>query len=264
MKKVKMNNLTDMIWIEFRKALRSKVPLWTILGSLLMPLGVAFLVFVARNPELSKKLGLISVKADLVAYSATDWSTYFGLVGMIIATAGFFLFVLVTSWVFGREFADGTVKDMLAVPVSRSSILASKFITAGVWSLTIALAMTIISVLMGFLLRLPGDTTQVLLNGGIMVLITALLCIATALPFALIASVGRGYLLPLGAVVFTLLMANLIIMTGQGGFFPWSVPGIYAHDKTSLTTISYILVILTCLAGAFFTDRWWHKADQNR
>jgi len=74
-----MRNLKDMIWIEFRKAYRSKMPLWTILGSLLMPFGVAFLIFVARNPVISQKLGLISVKADLVAYSATDWQAYFGL-----------------------------------------------------------------------------------------------------------------------------------------------------------------------------------------
>ena len=70
-----MNNLSDMVWIELRKAVRSKMPLWTALGSLFMPLGIAFLIFVARNPVISEKLGLISVKANLMAYSATDWPT---------------------------------------------------------------------------------------------------------------------------------------------------------------------------------------------
>ena len=60
-----MHNLADMIWIEARKAIRSKMPLWTGLGSLVMPVVIAFLVFVARNPNLSQKLGLISAKANL-------------------------------------------------------------------------------------------------------------------------------------------------------------------------------------------------------
>ena len=34
----------------------SRMPLWTALGSLFMPLGMAFLIFVARNPEISNSL----------------------------------------------------------------------------------------------------------------------------------------------------------------------------------------------------------------
>ncbi len=79
-----MNNLADMIWIEQRKAIRSRMPLWTALGSLFMPLGIAFLIFVSKNPEISQKLGLVSAKANLIAYSATDWPTYLGLSGQII------------------------------------------------------------------------------------------------------------------------------------------------------------------------------------
>src|SRR5512135_1525958 len=127
-----MHSLEDILWVEARKAIRSRMPLWTSLGSLFMPFGIAFLIFVARNPEISKKLGLISAKADLIAYSATDWPAYLGLFGLLIAAGGFFLFVLVVSWVFGREFADGTLKDMLAVPVQRSSIVLAKFIVMAI------------------------------------------------------------------------------------------------------------------------------------
>ncbi len=129
-----MDNLADMIWIELRKAIRSRMPLWTGLGSLFMPFGIAFLLFVSKNPEISQKLGLISAKANLIAYSATDWPTYMGLSGQMIAAGEFFLLVLAISWVFGREFADSTLKDLLAVPVQRSSILLAKFIIVTIWS----------------------------------------------------------------------------------------------------------------------------------
>jgi ABC-2 type transport system permease protein len=264
MEDCKMNNLSDMIWIEWRKAIRSRMPLWTALGSLFMPLGIAFLIFVARNPEIAQKLGLISAKANLIAYSATDWPTYLGLFGQIIAAGGFFLFILIISWVFGREFADGTLKDMLAVPVQRSSILLAKFILVAVWSAALTIVIFIAGLVMGAIIRLPGGSISVILQGSDLVLITACLVIGVVMPFALFASVGRGYLLPMGVAVLTLMMANLVAIVGWGEYFPWAVPGLYAQGKSSLTPISYWIVFFTGLAGMIATYFWWKYADQNR
>lgn len=161
----KMNNLSSMIWIELRKAIRSRMPLWTALGSLFIPLGIAFLIFVSKNPEISQKLGLVSAKADLVAFSASDWPAYLGLFGQLIAVGGFFLFVLIISWVFGREFADGTVKDLLSVPVKRSSILLAKFIVTAVWSIAVTSILLIVDVIMGAIIKLPGFSISVILQG---------------------------------------------------------------------------------------------------
>jgi ABC-2 type transport system permease protein len=258
-----MNNLSDMIWVEMRKAIRSRMPLWTALGSLFMPLGIAFLIFVARNPEISQKLGLISAKANLIAYSATDWSAYLGLSGMIIAAGGFFLFILIISWVFGREFADGTLKDMLAVPVQRASILLAKYILVAIWSAGLTLVIFTLGLVMGAVIKLPGSSTSVIFQGSTRVLITACLTILVVTPFALFASVGRGYLLPLGVAVLTLMMTNLVAIIGWGEYFPWAVPGLFVQGS-NLTPMSYWIVILTGLAGMVGTYLWWMRADQSR
>jgi ABC-2 type transport system permease protein len=259
-----MSALADMIWIELRKALRSKVPLFTGLMSLFMPLGVAFLIFVARNPEISRRLGLISVKANLLAYSATDWPAYMRLSSMIAAAGAFFLFLLAVSWVFGREFADGTLKDMLAVPVSRATIVLAKFIVVAAWSIALSVIMLTIGLLMGVIIALPGGSAPVVVQGSALVLLTALLVIATISPFAFFASVGRGYLLPVGTGGLALLAANIVALAGWGEYFPWSVPGILAQGETPLTAASYAVVILTGLAGMLVTYVWWMRADQNR
>jgi ABC-2 type transport system permease protein len=253
-----------MLWIESRKAIRSRIPLWTALGSLFMPLGIALLIFIARNPEISKKLGLVSAKANLIAYSGTDWSAYLGFSGQMIAAGGFFLFVLAVSWVFGREFADGTLKDLLAVPVPRASILLAKFIVVAVWSAALAIIILITVLSMGWLLNLPGGSPSVIIQGGAVVLVTALLTIWVVLPFALFASIGRGYLLPVGVAVLTVMMANLVAVAGWGEIFPWAVPGLYVQGKGALPPASYWIVFLTGLAGMLATYFWWKYADQNR
>jgi ABC-2 type transport system permease protein len=259
-----MNNLADMTWIEWRKARRSRMPVWIGMASLFMPVGIGFLIFVSRNPEISQKLGLISAKADLMAYSGTDWRAYLGLFDQVIAAGGFFFFVLAISWVFGREFADGTLKDMLAVPVQRGSIVLAKFIVATAWSAAVSGVMLMGGLAMGAIIGLPGGSSGVILQGSMTAAITAGLVIPVILPFALLASAGRGYLLPLGAAVLIVMMANVMALIGWGEYFPWAVAGLYAQDKSSLGPASYWIVFVTGLAGMLATYLWWKYADQNR
>ncbi len=259
-----MKILSDMIWIEMRKAIRSRMPIWTALGSLFMPLGIAFLIFVARNPDISRKLGLVSAKANLIAYSATDWPAYMVLFGEIIAAGGFILFVLIVSWIFGREFADGTLKDMLAVPVRRSTILLAKFIVTAVWSIALTAIIFAAGLVTGAMIQLPGGSVGVVFHGIVVLAMSALLAIAVALPFAFFASAGRGYLLPVGLAIIIMIMTNLLAIIGWGEYFPWAVPGLYSQAKIPLPAISYWVVSLTSLAGMVGTYLWWKFADQNR
>jgi ABC-2 type transport system permease protein len=259
-----MHDLTDMIWVEWRKAIRSRMPLGTSLGSLFMPFGIAFLIFVSKNPEISQKLGLISAKANLMAYAATDWPTYLGLFGQIIGAGGFLLFILIISWMFGREFSDGTLKDLLAVPIQRSSILLAKFLVVAVWSAALTVVIFIVGLVMGVIINLPGGSISVVLQGSLLVLITASLAIVVMMPFALFASVGRGYLLPIGVAVLILMLTQLVAIAGWGEYFPWAVPGLYAQGKSVLAPISYCIVLVTGVAGMIATYFWWKFADQNR
>jgi hypothetical protein len=259
-----MKEIRNMLWVEFCKLRRSRIPFWTAIASLFMPLGTGLLIFAARNPAISQKLGLISVKANLVAYSSTDWTSYLGLKAMIIAAGGFFLFVLAASWVFGREFTDGTLKDLLAVPVHRSSILLAKFIVAAVWFAALVVWITLFSLLMGALIHLPGASLGLLWQGIALVFTTAFWVMLVSLPFAFLASIGRGYLLPMGLAVLTLIVTNLIAIAGWGGYFPWAIPGLLAQRSDSITPVSYWIAALTGLVGAIGTELWWKYADQNR
>jgi ABC-2 type transport system permease protein len=264
MGKQMLNNLSDMIWVEIRKAFRSKMPLWTTLGSLFMPLGMGILILLAKNPDVSRKLGLISDKANLIAYSATDWHAYLVLFAEIVSAGGFFFFVIAVSWIFGREFMDGTLKDLLAVPVPRSSIILAKYIVATAWSAMMAVIMLIFGLIMGAVIHLPGGSLEVILHGSSIVGLTACLIIAVVLPFGFFASLGRGYILPMALAVLMLITANLMMAVGWAEYFPWAVPLLYGQGDSALTAISYWILSITALVGMLATYFWWKYADQSR
>ena len=257
-----MKTLLNMIWIELRKVLRSRVPLFTALGFLLMPLIGALLIFIFKDPQLAHQLGLIGAKANLVIGSA-DWPGYLSLMVEFTALGGFFFFCLAISWIFGREFTDGTLKDLLAVPVPRFDILLAKFIVAALWCAALIVETYVVGLVLGALIQLPGGSLAVILHGTSLLAVTAVMSITLVIPFGFFASVGRGFLLPIGIAVLTLILANLAITLGWGEFFPWSVPALYMQEA-SLSFFSYSLVILTGLAGIAGTYLWWKYADQNR
>jgi ABC-2 type transport system permease protein len=259
-----MNSFLSMLWVESRKAVRSRMPLWTALGSLFMPVGTTLLIYLAKHPSLTQQLGLVGAKANLLTYSATDWPSYLKLLGEVISAGGFFFFIITVSWVFGREFVDGTLKDLLAVPVPRASILLAKFAVVVIWSAAIGLVMLVFGLLMGFLLSLPGLSQAIILDGILTILVTIILVIGVVLPFAFFASLGRGYILPMAVAVLTLITANLLMVVGLAVYFPWAVPLLYSQADPSLATLSYLILLVTCLAGMLATYLWWKYTDQNR
>ena len=260
-----MNNLSAMIWVELRKALRSRMPLFTLLGFLLMPVVDAFFMVILRDREFARQVGLISTKAQLMAGTA-DWPTYLSILAQAIAVGGILLFSLIGSWVFGREFADGTVKDRLAVPVARGHILLAKFIVVMLWSLALTGVVYFCALGLGALLDLPLGSAPVLWQGTTTYATTALLVVGVMTPVAFFASIGRGYLLPIGVMLLFVLFANVLSVAGWGARFPWAIPAIYAGagEGISVEPVSYWIVMLTGLAGIATTYLWWQFADQHK
>jgi ABC-2 type transport system permease protein len=257
-----MKTLADMLWVETRKALRSRVPFFTALGFLLMPLIGALLIFIYKDPQLARQLGLLGTKANLVVGSA-DWPGYLNLMIEFTALGGFFFFCLAISWTFGREFTDGTLKDLLAVPVPRFEILLAKFIVAALWCAALIVETYVIGLGLGALIHLPGGSLAVILHGTGLLAVTAVMSIILVMPFGFFASLGRGYLLPIGIALLALILGNLSMTLGWGEYFPWSIPGMYLQEA-HLPLFSFVIVALTGLAGMAGTYLWWKYADQNR
>jgi ABC-2 type transport system permease protein len=133
-----------------------------------------------------------------------------------------------------------------------------------IWSIALTVIIFAVGLVMGVIIQLPGGSSGVIVQGSVQVVLTAFMVMLVVPPFALIASVGRGYLLPLGVAVLIVMMSNFVALAGWGEFFPWVVPGLYAQGGKSLAPMSFWLVILTGLVGVYATYVWWKLADQNR
>lgn len=70
---------------------------------------------------------------------------------------------------------------------------------------------TLAGLLMGVLLRLPGGSLSGVVSSSPKMLVIVGLVIAGIMPFALFASLGRGYLLPLGLAIILVMAVNLVV-----------------------------------------------------
>ncbi len=257
-----MNDLINMIWVELHKAVKSQVPWLTGFGFLIMPVMCSFLFFIYKNPVLSRQLGLIGTKANIVV-GEVNWAAYLKIVKETYAMGGFLIICLMISWVFGREFTDHTVKDILAVPIPRIDILMGKLVTVAVWYAIVVAVSCPISLLMGLALQLPGGTPALLAYESLNLLTIALFNILVMTPFAFLASLGRGFLLPFGIAILTMILDNLLAVIGYADYFPWAIPGIFSQGSP-VSTGSVATVWITALLGILITYLWWMRADQSR
>lgn len=85
---------------------------------------------------------------------------------------------------------------------------------------------------------------------------------------ALFASMGRGYLAPLGWTFLSVFMAQIAAILGWGDWFPWSVPALFSGmagpRAGDLGLHSYVAITLAFVAGLVATFFWWQRADHTR
>ena len=257
-----MNNLAQATWVEFLKARRSKMPLFTALGMAMVPLAGGFFMIVLKDPEMARRLGLISAKAQLTMGGA-DWPSYLRFVTLAVGAGGLVLFGLIASWVFGREYADRTVKDLLALPTPRSAIVLGKCLVIAAWSAAVTAITCLVTLWVGAALGLPQASAGLFSQTGVRILISACLTIALATPIAFAASAWHGYLPAIGVMMLTMALAQLVNAAGWGAYFPWAVPALYAQGE-SLGIASFVILGLASVAGLAGTLLWWERADQTR
>ncbi len=260
-----MSGLRAAIATEWLKARRSRVPWGVAAGFSVAPLVSGLFMVILKDPEGARALGLLGAKAQLTAGTA-DWPTFLNMLGQAVAIGGAILFAFLTAWVFGREFADRTIRGLLANPTPRRTIVVAKAIVIAIWALAVSAWVLALGLGIGAFVGLPGWSATDAGSTVAAIAMAAILTIGLQTAAAFFAGVGRGYIAPLAWAVAIIVVSQVVAVLGWGSWFPWSVPAILAGAGGSqaepVTAGAVALVVLVVVGGLVATIAWWERADQ--
>jgi ABC-2 type transport system permease protein len=259
--------MREAIGVEILKLRRSRLPALSILAFAVAAAVGAMFMFILQDPQRARQLGLLGAKAQLSG-GVADWPGYFALLAQTTAVGGALIFGILLIWMFGREFSDHTVKDLLALPTTRTTIVAAKFTVSAGWCALLSVETYVLGLGLGAVLGLPNWSLTAAGQGLGRLVASAAMTWLLMCVLAWAASAGRGYLAAVGVMFVLVFCSQIVAALGYGHLFPWSVPGIYSGlagpDRPAVGPLGFALVGVVGTAGIAVTLWWWRAADQPR
>lgn len=252
---------------EFLKLRRCQVTWFTLGGLSMGPLGLALFMWIIREPGRAAQLGLLGTKANLSGLEAT-WPAYLSALTLVVGVGGMLLLSFVVAYVFGREYVDGTAKNMLALPIARHWFVLAKLVVSAAWWLVLVVFVLAESLAVGLAIGLPGFSAGLAVSGVGHALLAAGISFLLVPVVAWITTAGRGYMAPLGFAIAMMALGNLFGKTGWAEFFPWSIVpsliGMVGQPVAGLPAASYVILALTFVVGIGATIAQLRYADNSQ
>lgn len=246
------------VWVEAIKLRRSPVGVVATLalvgGTLALLAGITAGV-AAGSPEIIAKAG---------PAARLDWSGLLAGAAQIVSAAGLLGCGVVLAWIFGREFADGTIVGLFGLPVTRGRIALAKTAVYGLWVLMVAGSLPLGLLILGLLLGYgpPGGPAWLgLARLSVLVLLTG----AAAVPVGWVATVCRSILSAVGAAIALVVTAQVGALAGLGGWLPMAAPALWALSDARAVTPAQLSLTLA-VAGLFVgvTVASWSRLQLDR
>lgn len=170
-------------------------------------------------------------------------------------------FSFTACWVFGREYTDRTISELLVKPVSKLYVVLSKFIVIFLWDVLLAFFMFAVVYIVGILIGLNGGTGLMIMNRFLVFMATSLLIMVVSTISALLANVSKGYLAPIGFAFLIVIISNVVAQAGLAAYFPWTIPALFISN-VPLGFTSIAILAITGISGFVGTVAWWRFAEQ--
>jgi ABC-2 type transport system permease protein len=244
--------------VEARKMLAARVPLVT-LG--LLAIGVtaiclSTIVAVSNgSPEIAAKLG------PLVA--AGGWPGYLNAALQVTAAASAGGCGILLSWSFGREFSEGTISGLFALPISRVVIASAKMITYLLWSIAAAFIATA-ALLCGGLAAGLGAMEATALGVALRIPLLVVLTAGMAIPAAWVATLTRGLLGGIATTIVLVASAQVLVFASAGAWYPPAAPALWALQPTPENGVALLVGLLAPVVFVGLTTLAWRRLQLDR
>ncbi|WP_114854433.1 ABC transporter permease [Brachybacterium sp. YJGR34] len=194
--------------------------------------------------------------ASLIA--APGWAGYVGLAALSVGITALLATGIVLAWTVGREFTDGTIVGLLAIPARPEQVLGAKIGAVLGWAALLSGADALLVAAGGVALGLPLAGAPA---AAATVAAVGIALAASALPVAWAATAGRGYLAGIGATLGLVVVSNVGAGFGLGAVIPWAVPVLWATPGSGIGPAPLALPVAVAVVGALAARRAWARLE---
>ncbi|MFT3970119.1 MAG: ABC transporter permease [Micropruina sp.] len=225
-----------VIRVEALKLTRSPVGVVATLAVVLALLGGITAGVAGGNPDLIAKAG---------PDGALDWNGLLAGATQVTAVVSILGFGIVLAWMFGREFVEGTITGLFALPASRGKIALAKLTVYALWAVIVSGALTLGVLLLGLTFSYGPPSAEVWTTLG-RLFILGVLSTGLAVPVAWFATVFRSLLAAVGCTIALVVTAQVGALAGEGGgWMPFAAPALWAMSNGAAVTAIQLGATLT-------------------
>lgn len=220
----------------------------SIVGGTLALLGGLGAALAAGNPEVAAQLGPDATR---------DWAGLLATSAQVTSAGGLLGVGVVLAWTFAREFSDGTVGGLYALPVGRGTTAMAKLLVWGAWGTVVAAAVTVavlgLGLALGYGVPDPAAWAGLGRQLGLGVLTTAV-----AVPVAWVATLTRSLLAGVAAAVGLVVVAQVGVLAGLGAWMPVAAPALWAMSEGTEAGLPHLALSLAvpALFGGLTCHAW--------
>lgn len=200
----------------------------------------------------------------LLIRGGANWQDYTsnGLMFMV-TLIGLVGFGTLSSWVFANEFTSQTFKDLLALPISRRTIIIGKLFAIEGVELLISTCELVLLFIFGWLSLHTTMPSTVFHHVVSIVGVTFVYNVLLSFLWPLVASLTKNVLLPVTLSFGTLIIAVMFSGRVIGQFIPWSIPGYLMAQSQQPSVINTLIVSVIGVIGVYGTLYVWINQDQH-
>ncbi|KZE80789.1 bacitracin ABC transporter permease [Paenibacillus elgii] len=240
--------MVNLLYTELIKLKRAKMFMVSLLGAVSAPIMMflALLNMKSKKPETPIEFEVAFMNTNMY----------------VILLVGTLLYGVITAYLFHREYAEDTLKNLLTIPVSRVSLIVSKLILLFLWIMVLTLTIWLLTLILGLIGQFEGLTVALLFQSLKQFVIGGALLFLLCTPTMLITFLFKNYV---PTIIFTAMitMANVVLSESEyKALFPWSASYVIANGDfipQYPPAFSYAVILAASLIGLAATIIYFKK-----
>ncbi|MBN3522668.1 ABC transporter permease [Paenibacillus apiarius] len=242
--------MINLVYTELLKLKRAKMFMVSLIGAAAAPL----MVFIGYLDYRSKKPGMPVLFSE--AFSQTNL--------YVLLLIGTLLYGVITAYLFNREHVEDTLKNLLTIPISRTSLIVSKLVLLFIWIMILTLTAWGLTFILGLLAQYEGLNAAVLLQSLKQFFIGGSLLFMLSTPTMFVTFLFKNYV---PTIIFTavITMGNVALANREyKAIYPWSAVHVITDNgfvPEYPPIYSYAAIIATAIIGLIATIVYFKKED---